>query len=67
MSYKRSNIWLANQGKSLKMKEVTQWWKNVHNLKVILYVARMSMSLLQNYFWISSGKGFSFYLQGTQI
>ena len=51
----------------MKPKNITQWWKDVHNLRVILNVARMSMGLLQNYFWISSGKCFLFYLKDTQI
>ena len=68
MSYKTSNIWLGNRDKCLKSKTITQWWKDVHNnLRVILNVARMGMGLLQNYFWISSGKCFLFYLQDTQI
>ena len=65
MSYKSSNIWLCNRGKCLNLRQITLWWKDVHNLRVILNVARMAMGLLQNYFWISSG--FLFYLQDTQI
>ena len=67
MSYKSSNIWYRDRGKYLNLKQIIQWWKDVHNLRVILNVARMGMGLLQNYFWISSGKWFLFYLQDTQI
>ena len=51
-----SNIWLGNRGKCLNLKQITQWWKDVFNLSVILIVARIGMSLLQNYIWLSSGK-----------
>ena len=46
---------------------MTQWWKAMHSLSVILNVAKMGMGLLQNYFWISSSKCFLFYLQDAQI
>ena len=51
-----SNIWLGNRGKCLNLKQITQWWKDVFNLSVILIVAGIGMSLLQNYIWLSSGK-----------
>ena len=44
------------KGKCLNLKQITQWWKDVFNLSVILIVARIGMSLLQNYIWLSSGK-----------
>ena len=49
---------LGNRGKYLNLKQVTQWWKDVRNLRVILNDAGMGMGLLQNYFWIISANFF---------
>ena len=36
-----SNIWLSNWEKYFNSRQITQWWKDVFNLKVILKVAKV--------------------------
>ena len=62
-----SNIWLGHQGNCLNSKQITHWWKDVFNWKVVLNVAKVGHVSTSKLLLISSGKCFLFYLQGTWI